>query len=102
MRIIFEIAANHTDVINDIVTQCEDSCLIKEKENLSGDQIIAIIAIVTPVVWALVEKYLPDRMVTIQIELDEETTVTISERSIERALMKAKKIRSEWEKNKNN
>ncbi len=102
MRIIFEIAANHTDVINDIVAQCEDSCLIKEKENLSGDQIIAIIAIVTPVVWALVEKYLPDRMVTIQIELDEETTVTISERSIERALMKAKKIRSEWEKNKNN
>lgn len=100
MRIIFEMPANRTDVIDDIVNQCDDSYLLIEKENLSGDQIIAIIAIVTPVVWALVEKYLPDRMVTIQIELDERTTVTISERSINRALMKANKIRAEWEKTK--
>lgn len=100
MRIIFEIPANHTTVISDILNQCGDSCLLKEKENLSGDQIIAIVAIVTPVVWALVEKYLPDRTVSIQIELDEQTTVTVSERSIKRALMKANKIKEEWEKTK--
>lgn len=98
MKIIFEIPANYTDVIDDIVNKCDDSYLLKEKENLSGDQIIAIVAIVTPVVWELVEKYLSDKMVTIQIELNEETIVTISERTINRALMKAKKIRAEWEK----
>ena len=98
MKIIFEMPANYSTVFNDIVNQCGESCSFKEKENLSGDQIIAISAIVTPVVWALVEKYLPDRMVTIQIELDENTTVTISERSLNRAMMKANKIKAEWEK----
>ena len=98
MRIIFVLPNEHVDAINDITTQCGELCISQKKENLSGDQIIAIIAIVTPVVWALVDKYLYDNTITIQIQLDEKTTVTISERSYKRAKMKADKIREEWEK----
>lgn len=102
MKMIFEVPKKFPDKIDDILGLCDVECLVNEKSNLSGDQIIAITAIATPIVWNVVDKYLSDRVVTIQIELDENTTVTISERSAGRALMKAKKIRTEWERQNSN
>ena len=98
MNIIFEIPKSYVEAIDDICGKCGERCYSEEKENLSGDQIIAIVAIATPLVWELVERYLPDRMVNVNVQLDEKTTVTISERSVTRGLMKARKIRAEWER----
>ena len=98
MRVIFEMPANYSVAVADITAQCGELCNYEEKENLSGDQIIAIVAIAAPIVWELIVKYLPDPKITIEFQLDEKTTITISERSVERAMMKVEKIKAEWEK----
>ncbi len=103
MKIIFELPSDYSEAIADITNQCADRYISEEKENLSGDQIIAIIAIAAPIVWSLIEKYLPDKKITIEAQLDDNTTVTLSERSVERAMMKYRHIRAEWEElNKDN
>ena len=98
MKVIFEMPVAYRIAYADITTQCGDLCYCEEKENLSGDQIIAIIAIAAPIVWELVTKYLPDPQITIEFQLDEQTTITVSERSVKRAKMKVERIKAEWEK----
>lgn len=98
MKVIFEMPVDYRMAYADITAQCGDLCNCEEKENLSGDQIIAIIAIAAPIVWELVTKYLPDPQITIACQLDERTTITVSERSVERAMMKVARIKAEWEK----
>ena len=98
MKVIFEMPVAYRIAYADITTQCGDLCDCEEKENLSGDQIIAIIAIAAPIVWELVTKYLPDPQITIEFQLDEQTTITVSERSVKRAKMKGERIKAEWEK----
>ena len=98
MKFIFEMPADYRAAYADITAQCGDLCSCEEKENLSGDQIIAIIAIAAPIVWDLVKKYLLDPQITIEVQLDEQTTATVSERSYERAMMKVERIKAEWEK----
>lgn len=100
MKVIFEMSANYKEAYTDITMQCSDLCKIEEKENLNGDQIIAIVAIVTPVVWELIKRYLSDPQITIEVQLDDQTTATISSRSIERAKMKVDRLKAEWEKAK--
>lgn len=98
MKVIFEMPVAYRIAYADITTQCGDLYDCEEKENLSGDQIIAIIAIAAPIVWELVTKYLPDPQITIEFQLDEQTTITVSERSVKRAKMKVERIKAEWEK----
>lgn len=90
--------AENKTVIEDIKLQCGCNYTTVEKENLSGDQVIAIVAIVAPVVWELVKKYIPDKSVTIEVQLDNNTTVIISDRSYERAMFKYTRIKEEYEK----
>lgn len=98
MKVVFEMPVDYRMAYTDITAQCGDLCNCEEKENLSGDQIIAIIAIAAPIVWELVRKYLPDPQITIEFQLDEQTTITVSDRSVERAKMKVDRIKAEWEK----
>lgn len=98
MKVIFELPTDYNVAIEEISAQCGELCICEEKENLSGDQIIAIVAIITPIVWSLIEKYLSDPKVSIAVQFNEKTTVTISGRSVERAMIKLKKIKTEWEK----
>lgn len=98
MKVVFEMPADYSLAYADITAQCGDLCSYEKKENLSGDQIIAIISIAAPVVWDLVAKYLPDSKITIEFQLDEQTTITVSERSVKRALMKVERIKADWEK----
>ena len=98
MKVVFEMPVEYRIAYADITAQCGDLCNCEEKESLSGDQIIAIIAIAAPIVWELVTKYLPDPQITIEFQLDEQTTITVSERSVKRAKMKVERIKAEWEK----
>ena len=50
MKVIFEMPVAYRIAYADITTQCGDLCDCEEKENLSGDQIIAIIAIAAPII----------------------------------------------------
>ncbi len=101
MKVIFEMPQGYISAIEDIESKCEGLYIAENKRNLSGDQIIAIIAIVAPIVWTLVEKYLPDPKVTIEFQLDEETTITISDRSVKRAMQKYKHYKAEYEQGLN-
>lgn len=98
MKIVFEMPVDYRVAYEDITAQCSNLCNCEEKENLSGDQIIAIIAIAAPIVWELVTKYLPDPQITIEFQLNEQTTITVSGRSVKRAKLKVERIKAEWEK----
>ena len=98
MKIIFAMPSNRKDVYNDILKHCDTRCTPNENDNLTGDQIIAISAIISPIVWELISKYLPDPQVTIQYQLDEETIITVSDRSYKRAKMKFDRLKADWEK----
>lgn len=98
MRVIFNVSIENKTAIEDILQQCGQNCCTVEKENLSGDQIIAIVAIVAPIVWELIKKYIPDKSITIEAQFDNNTTVIISDRSYERAMLKYSRIKEEYEK----
>lgn len=98
MTIIFNIPSDYDEALEDIKTQCAGLFIEEKHESLSGDQIIAIVAIAAPIVWNLIEKYLPDKKITIEVKIDDNTTVTISERSVGRAMQKYRQIKADWEK----
>lgn len=97
MKIIFEVSTEYTEIINDIKKICDSDCICEEKENFNGEQLITIITLITPIVWEIVDKYILDKRVTISVELDDETTVTITSWSIERAKKKAAEMKKKWD-----
>ena len=100
MRAIFELPMDYNVAIDNITGQCGELCERDVKKNLNGDQVITISAVLAPAVWELIDKYLSDNRMTIEIKLDDLTTITIAERSIPRAKQKVEAIKAKWENEK--